>query len=59
MASFKEVLQASTPAVPMQEENKKRYLSAHVCENVNMVDANGIMETLEMRLMEMLEMRPT
>ncbi len=35
MASFKEVLQASTPVVPMQEENKKRYLSAHVFENVD------------------------
>jgi hypothetical protein len=49
MASFNEVLQASTPAVPMQEENKKRYLSAHVCENVNMVDVNGIMEMLRMK----------
>jgi hypothetical protein len=33
----------------MQEENQKRYLSAHVFENVNLVDANGIMETLGMR----------
>jgi hypothetical protein len=48
MASFKEVLQASIPLVPMQEENKKRYLSAHVFENVNLVDANGIMEILGM-----------
>jgi hypothetical protein len=49
MASFKEVLQASTPIMPMQKENKKRYLSVHVYENVNMVDANGIMEMLRMR----------
>jgi hypothetical protein len=27
----------------------KRYLIAHVCEDVNMVDANGIVEMLGMR----------